>query len=213
MARTAVRLALAVGIAFSVTPGYAQDSASTGAPEKTPFRTANAAVEASLARLASGSGLWREAMESVRKTGRHAVVLTSDQVLVADAPGVPAKDAFDPTVLAEAAPALRDDHQVHVVVVVVNLALLEETHRQRGSLPGELHADLDRILVHEIYGHAVPYLLAGDLSGRCPDPQPGQRALDACSIRRENAVRAEVGLGRRTTYGLDGLALRRGLRR
>jgi hypothetical protein len=69
--------------------------------------------------------------------------------------------------------------------------------------------DLDRILVHEIYGHAVPYLLAGDLSGRCADPQPQERAVDACSIQRENAVRAQLGLGRRVDYGLGDLNLSR----
>jgi len=67
-------------------------------------------------------------------------------------------------------------------------------------------------LVHEIYGHAIPYLLAGDLSGRCADPKRGERASEACSIQRENAVRAELGLGRRTDYGLSDLALaRRGM--
>jgi hypothetical protein len=100
---------------------------------------------------------------------------------------------------------------VSLVIVVVNLPLLEEVHRRSYSPLVELYWDLDRILVHEIYGHALPYLLAGDLSGRCPDPAPGQKASDACSIRRENAVRAELGLSRRTGYGLDLVLARRRL--
>ena len=76
-------------------------------------------------------------------------------------------------------------------------------------LPVEKYADLDRILVHEVYGHAFPYLQAGDESGRCPDPAAGERPQDACSIRRENAVRAELGLGRRTDYGLLSLIVGR----
>ena len=64
-----------------------------------------------------------------------------------------------------------------------------------------------RILAHEVYGHAMPYLLAGHLSGKCADPLPGQRATDACAIKRENAIRGELRLGQRRDYGLDGLAL------
>jgi hypothetical protein len=45
------------------------------------------------------------------------------------------------------------------------------------------------------------------MSGRCADPEPGQRPSEACSIRRENVVRRELGLGRRTGYDLGGLAL------
>jgi hypothetical protein len=95
------------------------------------------------------------------------------------------------------------------VFVVVNLDLIDRAHAARNSLPAERDADLDRVLVHEVYGHAFPYLLAGNLSGRCADPIAGERAVDACSIRRENAVRAELGLGRRTDYGVAGLSLSR----
>jgi hypothetical protein len=45
------------------------------------------------------------------------------------------------------------------------------------------------------------------MSGRCADPAAGERPSDACSIRRENAVRAQLGLGRRTDYGFGALAL------
>ena len=178
-----------------------------------PFITTNPAVRASLARIAERSALWREAVDAIREVGRRAVILTPDQVVVADAAGGPVKDGFDPTVLAEVAPVPKADSGVDVVLVVVNLSLLTESHRLAQSVPAEFEADLDRILVHEIYGHAVPYLVTGQLSGRCPDPMPGERAVDACSIRRENAVRAELGLGRRTTYGLDDMNLKRRSRR
>ncbi|HUE89394.1 MAG TPA: hypothetical protein VMO26_25220 [Vicinamibacterales bacterium] len=178
-----------------------------------PLVTMSPILRASLARIAQRSALWRDAIESVQKAGRRAVILTSDQVVVADAPGAVAKDGFDPTVLAEVAPVPRADSGVDMVLVVINLSLLAESHRQAQSVPAEFEADLDRILVHEIYGHAVPYLLAGHMSGRCPDPIPGERPLEACSIQRENAVRAELGLGRRTTYGLDDLNLARRTKR
>jgi hypothetical protein len=114
--------------------------------------------------------------------------------------------------LAEAVPVVGRDSTVPVVVVVVNLRLVHDVHDARLSVRRDFEADLDRILVHEIYGHAVPYLLAGNLTGRCADPQPGQSASDACSIRRENAVRAELGLGRRADHGIYSLALALGAR-
>jgi hypothetical protein len=52
-------------------------------------------------------------------------------------------------------------------------------------------------------------VLAGRLSGKCADPSPGQRATDACAIKRENAIRGELRLGQRREYGLEGLALAR----
>jgi hypothetical protein len=63
--------------------------------------------------------------------------------------------------------------------------------------------------VHEVYGHALPYVVVGDVAGRCADPGKDERATDACAIRRENAVRAELGLGRRSDPGLLSLALAR----
>jgi hypothetical protein len=122
------------------------------------------------------------------------------------------RDGFDSGLIAEAIPVFREGSQIPVVVVVVNLRLVQDAHDTRLSVPRDFEADLDRILVHEIYGHAVPYLLAGNLSGRCADPEPGDSVADACSIRRENAVRAELGLGRREDRGLASLTLSTGRR-
>lgn len=166
-------------------------------------------LAASLERIAKRSRLWREAVAAAGSHGRQALVVTPKEVAVADTTlGIGARP-FDKTVLAGAAPVPRDGFRVDRVLVVVNVDLIERAHLRRGSLPAEMHSDLDRILVHEVYGHALPYLLAGDMSGRCPDPQPGERAVDACAIQRENAVRAELGLGRRIDSGLAGLLLTR----
>ena len=178
-----------------------------------PLVASNPTLEASLQRIESKSALWRDAAATLREQGRRVVVLASDQVVVANHPGAQAYDAFESSLVAEVAPIVRADSSVSLVVVVVNLALLQQRHLA-SDLPWiEFERDLHRILVHEVYAHAVPYLLAGHVSGRCPDPQPGERAEDACSIKRENAVRAELGLGRRVDYGLDGLSLSRRFRR
>lgn len=197
--------------AFAMPLAHAQAQptvpAAIEAVDGSPILTSHAVLLASLRRIAAGSTLWREDVEAIRGTGRYVLVLTPDQVVVADGFDGDGAGVFDPTVLAEMAPVPDEHSRVQAVLVVVNLALLEDVHGRRRSLRGEVEADLDRILVHEVYGHAFPYLRAGHLSGRCPDPAPDQPAADACAIRRENAVRKELGLGRRTDYGLNGLAL------
>jgi hypothetical protein len=201
-------LALATVIAFTMSAERVRAQAQPDSSQvtKSPFVTTNRVLEASLARIFRGSALWREAAEAVRRTGRYALLVTPTDPLMSNiAKGN--RDAFDPDQLAEVIPLLREDSQVGLVLVFVNLPLLKEIHDAKLSVPRDFDADLDRILVHEIYGHSVPYLLAGNLSGRCADPQPGERPSEACSIRRENTVRAELGLGRRVDAGLSSLTL------
>jgi len=150
-------------------------------------------------------------MDAVRKTGRRILVVTPTDIAMRSGDRDD-RYALDEGALAEAFPVFRGGSQIPMVVVVVNLRLVQGIHDRRLSVPRDFEADLDRILVHEIYGHAVPYLLAGDMSGRCADPKDGESAADACSVRRENDVRAELGLGRRTDYGIISLSLGPGAR-
>jgi hypothetical protein len=146
----------------------------------------------------------------VAKTGGRAYITTPDRVRVVD-PRDGSWSSFDESVLAEAVPIPDENLRVDSVVVVVNLPLLEEVHRFSNARM-DVEADLDRVLAHEIYGHAVPILLAGHMSGRCPDPLPEQPASESCAIQRENEVRAQLGLGRRTDDGLNSLAMVRSFR-
>jgi hypothetical protein len=114
-------------------------------------------------------------------------------------------------VLAEVQPLAEFETRVDAVVVVINVALLESMLGSSDT-PADFDDDLDRVVAHEVYGHAIPYLLAGDLSGRCADPAAGERAEDACAIKRENEIRAELRLGERRDYGLNGLSLARRFR-
>ena len=174
-----------------------------------PIRATNPTLLASLQRIWRGSPLWREAVTTVRQNrARHVLVATPADVTLTDRNQ--SRQTFDPQVLAEAFPVLDNDARIQVVVVVVNLRLVQERHDARVSVRRDFDADLDRIVVHEVYGHAVPYLLAGNLSGRCADPAGGESATEACAIRRENAVRSELGLGRRADRGLYSLALAMG---
>jgi hypothetical protein len=165
-----------------------------------------------LQRISQGSALWREALEAVRSTGGRMLVVTPADIRWSGGRRGQARIGFDPDVLAEATPVVADQSQVSTVVIVVNVRLVREKHDARLSVRRDFEADLDRILVHEIYGHAVPYLLAGSLAGRCADPMRGESASNACAIRRENAVRAELGLGLRQDHGLYSLALAMGTR-
>jgi len=170
----------------------------------------NPTLRASLERIYEGSPLWRAELDQAAETGRRIVVLTADQVVTTSGEGGDALESFDSGVLAEVSVIAGTGTRVDAVLVAVNLTLLNETHRRLGSTWSARDADLDRILVHEVFGHALPYILVGDVSGRCADPEKGQRPVDACAIRRENAVRAELGLGRRADPGLLSLALARG---
>lgn len=174
--------------------------------DRPPVLVDHPVLAASLARLYAGSPRWRDALNAVADTGRRVVVITPDKVRVRDHNGGP-DTLFDPDVLAEVQPVADDWSRVDTVLVVINLPLLDKLYSD--ATLADLHADLDRILAHEIYGHAIPYLLAGHLSGKCADPLPKQRATDACAIKRENEIRGELRLGQRREYGLDGLAMTR----
>ena len=196
----AVTLAVALGaVVFAEQPRWTWR-------DRPPVLVEHPVLAASLARLYAGSPRWREAIDAVANTGRRVVVVTPDKVRVRDADGG-SETPFDPEVVAEAQPVADDWSRVDVVIVVVNLPLLDKLYSD--ATPADLQADLDRILAHEIYGHAIPYLLAGHLSGKCADPLPKQRATDACAIKRENEIRSELRLGQRREYGLDDLAMTR----
>lgn len=211
MSSWVARLALVVlglAVASETTTGQGTVPGQPAGAAGGALHASHPAVKARLDQIAAGSAMWRQAVDAVGRLGRRILVLTPDQVRVAQAPGGPA-ETFDPALLAEAVPLPHDGLRVDEVVVVVNLPLIADVHARLGSLPGEHDADLDRILVHEVYGHALPILLAGSLAGRCADPAPGQRASEACAIQRENDVRSELRLGRRVDAGLGGLSLAR----
>jgi hypothetical protein len=183
--------------------GVRADSASSN-----PIIARDQTLRDALARIARGSRSWREALDRVTEERRRIVVLTPAEVVVqaadADRP-VP----FDRSALAEVAPVVEASGQVNTVMVVVNVAGIRTVHEQSRSLPGEFDADVERVLAHEVYGHAVPYLEAGHVTGRCADPEPGEPATTACAIQRENVIRAELRLGRRTDAALGSLGLSR----
>jgi hypothetical protein len=193
------------GIVFAATA--LATPASVGAQDdEGPIVVRHPVLQASLNRLYAESPSWRAALEAVADSGRRAIVVTPEKVRVTDSKG--GFKPFDPDVLAEVHPLADDAGRVDAVIVIMNIDLLQTLSR----LPVdalEFEEDLDRILAHEIYGHAIPYLLAGSVTGKCADPAAGQRAWSSCAVRRENVIRREMGLGLRLEYGSGSLALAR----
>jgi hypothetical protein len=164
-------------------------------------------LQRSLNRIYERSAAWRSAVADVERLGRKAVVVTPKNIRVKD-PRNGKLRSFDRDVIAEVQPLAEHETRVDAVVVVINVALLERMLESTDTV-GDFEDDLDRVVAHEVYGHAIPYLLAGDLSGKCADPQPGERAEDSCAIKRENEIRAELRLGERRDHGLNSLAMAR----
>jgi hypothetical protein len=189
-----------------VADAFATEPAAAVPPAQTPFLTENRILKASLERIARGSALWREALDKLARRGLRVVLITpyDESPWVSNAVQ---RRMFADGHLAEAVPLVRGDDGVSVVLVFVNLPIIRDAHDARFSAPVHFESDLDRILVHEIYGHGIPYLLVGNLSGRCADPGKNERADLACAIQRENEVRRELGLGRRGDEGLSSLNL------
>lgn len=167
-------------------------------PAAGPLEVWHPVLAASVERLSAKSAAWRDAINEVAVTGRRTIVTATDRV----------EGPFDIDVLAQAHPILDEQQRIDTVVVVINLELMQRL----SGLPVkavQFEDDLDRIVAHEVFGHAIPFLLAGSLAGHCADPAQGQRATEACAIKRENLVRKELRLGQRFDYGREGLALAR----
>lgn len=181
----------------------------TASAGDSPVLTTDARLYASLQRVYAGSATWRSTLEAVRQTGRRLFVVPPADPLARLADQRSDRHRFDPASLAEVVPVVREDSRVGSVLVIVNVPLVQRLHDARTSVLRDFESDLDRIVIHEVYGHAIPYLLTGTLAARCADPAPNERPAEACAIRRENAVRAELDLGRRTDAGLSSLLLSR----
>jgi hypothetical protein len=104
---------------------------------------------------------------------------------------------------------------VHAIVVQVDLNAIAR-HRLREIPPpaawfsrAQRQARFDRvvddILIHEVWGHLVPLVLAGSMSGACRDPVAGEADVNSCVLKRENALRTELGRELRRTYAMADL--------
>lgn len=155
--------------------------------------------------LSERSPKFRSAMDSLAATD-FRIVLAQPQQIRGLMPGL---EYYRAEHLGEVLPIRDSTRAIVGAIVTVDVARLKAMHRQ-GTLPAAaLEDDIDRILIHEVYGHVIPLSASRRISGGCPDPKPGEPALNSCAIRRENAIRAELGMEARTTYDIRGLAIGR----
>ena len=129
---------------------------------------APAELSARLDSLASDSPSLQAALDSIRSTP-NARIFIHEQA-------IPDPDALAVTL-----------HQDGVAVVVW------DTRKIRRMSEGEVNA----LLIHEVFGHAVPFALHGEA---CRDPRDGERYLDSCVSERQEIVFKELGMRPRTRY-------------
>lgn len=187
-----IGLLVAAVLVAATPPVWAQEAGGN------PVVTSHTVLASSVQRLNSHSPSWRDALNAVSATGRKALVITPDQV----------KTPIDPETLAQVFPLADEQSRVDTVLVVINVNLLQKL----SGLPVtamDFEDDVDRLIAHEVYGHAIPFLLSGNLSGNCADPVVGQSAIASCVIQRENVIRKEMRLGLRSEYGRESLAIAR----
>jgi hypothetical protein len=153
--------------------------------------------------LTHRSATWRAGLDSLRATGFRVVVASPEQVR-AELPGMASYDALH---LGEVVPLRDAEGGIVGAVVTIDLPRLRALAAQARVREEVLLGDVDRILIHEIYGHVLPLAETRRISGGCPDPGPSDPPTSSCAIVRENRIRVELGLPERLTYDLRGLAL------
>ncbi|MBI4519660.1 MAG: hypothetical protein HY701_02390, partial [Gemmatimonadetes bacterium] len=157
------------------------------------LRVTNELLADRLVSLAKRSPTWRAAMDSLAATGFQVLVMDAGQ-----APRIlPALRDYEPDHVGEVIPLRNPLGAMIGAAVTVDLARLRRLV-DTAALPRRvLEMDIDRILIHELYGHVLPLARARRLEGGCPDPAPGEPASSSCAIERENVIRAELGMERR----------------
>lgn len=82
-------------------------------------------------------------------------------------------------------------------VVALRVTAIERQARLRPDSETWRLAEIDRVLVHEIYGHLAPIIAAGDAYSDCPDhARPGEQ--QACVALREDHVMRELAMFQET---------------
>ena len=77
------------------------------------------------------------------------------------------------------------------VIVALNTGAMDVIAERAAAGDAYMKDELDRVLVHEIYGHTVPLVEARDASKGCPDAlQPGESK--SCVAVRETQIAAEL---------------------
>lgn len=135
------------------------------------------------------SPTFRTEMRGLRSRGFPLVIGTPETL------GVEA----DPDEVGATWYLMDDDMEVlQAVVVSVDLAYFRRAYQYFPGRRDIIQREVVATLIHELHGHVAPRILDGIL---CDDPRRGDPGLDSCVMRRENALRREVGLPEDHWYG------------
>ena len=156
-------------------------------------------------RLEQRSPRFREAMAAAR-VGRIPVVIgTTAQVSARFADRITISDRLPYGQLGEFLVGRgTGSPEIYFIAIRVPIDEIEKIPWRRGVLGSTarrwVDETVDAVLIHEMWGHMVPVLEAGDYSGKCDDPKRFQSVEKSCAMQRENALRRELGLAPRTHY-------------
>jgi hypothetical protein len=81
-----------------------------------------------------------------------------------------------------------------VVVQMQWLTALAAREPETGGSDSHLRKELDRLMIHEVYGHLAPVVQARRLRANCPDARAGQRYTESCVAQREMEILRELGM-------------------
>jgi hypothetical protein len=183
-------------------------AADGAAPAAAGLRVLHPYLEQRIRSLEARSRRFAEAMEMLRAAPFPIAVGTPEQVMSRQATGRLAltRAARVGEFTAVADPLDGTVREMHVWVAVDRIAR-RALGARRGATPAALRrrldAQVDAVLIHELWGHAVPVAETGNLAAHCPDPRRGEPPLESCVMRRENDLRAELGLEPRRGYPLS----------
>lgn len=153
-----------------------------------------------IARIASRSPSFRTDWDMIRRSGVPIAIGTEDQLNGA----LPRWYRSNPSrwvgVTVVNAGGLRGGLEDAVVALRVG-ALRRIAHQRAGDANARFLAELDRVLIHEIYGHLAPIIAAGDPLEECPDHARRGEAKPCVQVREERVAgeiarsRAMAGVG------------------
>jgi hypothetical protein len=69
---------------------------------------------------------------------------------------------------------------------------------------GSFDAALEKLLIHEVYGHLAPVVKTRNLRYHCADPRPGERHEESCVGQREQLILAEIEQGFESNLAASG---------
>lgn len=164
-------------------------------------------LERKIHELENESPTFRDAMEDARN-GKARVLIASASDVNRWLPHM--KSKYDRTAHAGVTISFQKGNIVDEIVVLINLELIEKKHVEHARRTGErdpavlqswFEHDVKSVLIHELYGHMAPVAKSGLTKDICYDPPHPDAYLLSCVGKRENAIRAELGLTKRVSYG------------